>query len=38
MTRDADPTVTLHRTDEGHLAVRLDGHALIAFPAWDSRL
>lgn len=38
MTRDADPTVTFHRTDEGHLAARLDGHALIAFPARDGRL
>lgn len=37
MTHDADPAVTFHRTDEGHLAARLDGHAMIAFPARDGR-
>lgn len=37
MTYDAGPTVTFHRTDEGHLAARLEGYAMIAFPAWDGR-
>ncbi|SMH26471.1 hypothetical protein [Mesorhizobium australicum] len=35
MTYDAGPTVTFHRTDEGHLAARLEEYAMIAFPASD---
>jgi len=38
MTRDPDPAVAFHRTDEGHLAAHLDGHAMIAFAARDGRL
>lgn len=38
MTHDPNPFVIFHRTNEGHLAARLDGHCMIAFPARDGRL
>ena len=38
MTHDTNPTVTFHRTDEGHLAARLDGYSMLAFPARDGGL
>lgn len=33
-----DPVVTFHRSHDGHLAARLEGHAMIALPAKDGRL
>lgn len=38
MIHESNPAVTFHRTCEGHLAARLDGYAMIAFPAQDGHL
>lgn len=38
MIRNPDPAVTFHLTHDGHLAARLDEHAMMALPAKDGRL
>lgn len=38
MTHESKPAITFHRTCKGHLAARLDGYAMIAFPAQDGHL